>query len=326
MISGPLRQPGTRGPGRGRRRRSSTSVGEGGWAAVPDDQPIRIDDGVVYADEAAVAHGRVVELARPARRDGAGPLRSGRPAGHPDPQRRASSCAASRTCCSTAAGSPTSRPRSPGGPPWSSRASSTASWCPCVASCASRTPRSSRSAGAADDLMDFGWVADVVVAAVKEPGGLPVGGRAQAAADVVLVCTHGAGRRGGRDGRRASSGSASSRTLVESSATPEDLALLLADRHDAVPLVGVGLQRPPRGLPRPPAGGPGQHLRHPAQGRLAAGRRQRRPLPAHQWRDRPRQVVALLLAGIVAVGVAVAVTPAGQELFDALGDQLGSLL
>ena len=38
-------------------------VGEGGWASVPDNQPIRVDDGVVYADDTAVAHGRVVELA-----------------------------------------------------------------------------------------------------------------------------------------------------------------------------------------------------------------------------------------------------------------------
>ena len=38
------------------------------------------------------------------------------------------------------------------------------------------------------------------------------------------------------------------------------------------------------------------------------------------------QVVALLLAGIAAVAVAVSVTPAGQELVDAIGDQLGSLL
>ena len=38
------------------------------------------------------------------------------------------------------------------------------------------------------------------------------------------------------------------------------------------------------------------------------------------------QVVALLLAGIAAVVLGVAVTPAGQELFDAIGDQLGSLL
>ena len=38
------------------------------------------------------------------------------------------------------------------------------------------------------------------------------------------------------------------------------------------------------------------------------------------------QVVGLLLAGLVAVGAAVAVTPAGQEMVEALADHLGSLL
>ena len=38
------------------------NVGQGGWAAVPDGQPVRIHEGVVYAGDRAVAHGRTVGI------------------------------------------------------------------------------------------------------------------------------------------------------------------------------------------------------------------------------------------------------------------------
>jgi len=113
--------------------------------------------------------------------------------------------------------------------------------------------------------------------------------------------------------------------LVTTSATPEDLALLLADRHDAVPLVGVGLHaRLEDFLDRREAG-----LASTFATRLKVGSRlvDATAVPAlHTSGATTGQVVALLLAGVAAVLVAVGVTPAGQDLFDAIGDQLGSLL
>ena len=160
---------------------------------------------------------------------------------------------------------------------------------------------------AADELMEFGWVADVVVASVQEPGGLPSADALKAASDVVLVCSHGAGP----DEVEAVSSVVHlglHPTLVESSATPEDLALLLADRYDVVPLVGVGLNaRLEDFLDRREAG-----LASTFATRLKVGSRlvDASAVPAlHTSGASTGQVVALMLAGIAAVGVAVAATP-----------------
>jgi uncharacterized membrane-anchored protein len=112
--------------------------------------------------------------------------------------------------------------------------------------------------------------------------------------------------------------------LVETSATPEDLALLLADRHDVLPLVGVGLNaRLEDFLDRRQAG-----LASTFATRLKVGSRlvDASAVPAlHTSGPTNGQVVTLLVAGVVAVLAAVAATPVGQEVLDALGDQLGSL-
>ena len=172
--------------------------------------------------------------------------------------------------------------------------------------------------------MDFGWAPDVVVAAVADPAGVPSADALKAATDVVLLTSRGA------TPAELETITGIERLdvrpmLVETSATPEDLALLVADRYDALPLVGVGLNsRLEDFLDRRQAG-----LASTFATRLKVGSRlvDATAVPALHTSGATRgQVVALLLTGIAAVALAVAVTPAGQELVDAIGDQLGSLL
>jgi uncharacterized membrane-anchored protein len=298
-------------------------VGEGGWAAVPDNQPIRIDDGVVYAEDTAVAHGRVVEL---------GELRA-------EMEQARSGLAVQLDALTQDAGDFLRREQDllldgRGLPDLVTRLTRRPALVvagfehdqlvPLRRYVSEQDPAILAVGGAADDLIGFGWVADVVVASVKEPGGLPSADALTAASDVVLVCSHTAGveeveavdgvvRLGVRP------------TLVESSATPEDLALLLADRYDSLPLVGVGLDAGLEDfIDRRQAG-----LASTFATRLKVGSRlvHASAVPSlHTSGASTGQVVALLLTGVVAVGVAVSVTPAGQEMFEALFDHLGSLL
>jgi uncharacterized membrane-anchored protein len=298
-------------------------VGEGGWAAVPDNQEIRIDDGVVYADDSAVAHGRVVSLADL----------------HAEMEQARSGLAVQLDTLTQNAGEFLRREQDllldgRGLPDLLTRLSKRPALVvagfehddlvPLRRYVREQDPAILAVGTAADDLIGFGWVADVVVASVKEPGGLPSADALKAAADVILVCTHGAGA----EEVEAVAGVVRlgvAPTLVESSATPEDLALLLADRYDVVPLVGVGLHgRLEDFLDRRQAG-----LASTFATRLKVGSRlvDASAVPAlHTSGASTGQVVALLLTGIAAVGAAVAVTPAGQEMIAALGDQLGSLL
>ena len=298
-------------------------VGEGGWAEVPDNQPVRIDDGVVYADDTAVAHGRVLSLSE---------LRA-------EMEQARSGLAAQLDTLTHNAGEFLRREQDllldgRGLPdlvtPLLQRPALVVAGfehgelVPLRRFVSERDPAILAVGRAADDLISFGWVADVVVASVKEPGGLPSADALKAATDVVLVCTHGAGP----EEAAAVTGVARlgvTPALVESSATAEDLALLLADRHEAVPLVGVGLNaRLEDFLDRREAG-----LASTFATRLKVGSRlvDASAVPAlHTSGATAGQVVALLLAGVVAVGAAVTVTPVGQDLAEALADHLGSLL
>jgi uncharacterized membrane-anchored protein len=298
-------------------------LGEGGWAAVPDNQPVRVDDGVVYADDTAVAHGRVVTL---------GELRA-------EMEQARSGLAVQLDTLTQNAGEFLRREQDllldgRGLPdlvtPLTKRPALVVAGFEHHGLLLLRRyvreqdPAILAVGTAADELIAFGWVADVVVASAKAPGGLPSADALRAAADVVLVCTHGAGP------EEAEAVTGVSRlgvtaTVVESSATPEDLALLLADRYEAVPLVGVGLNaRLEDFLDRREAG-----LASTFATRLKVGSRlvDASAVPAlHTSGSTTGQVVALLLAGVLAVGGAVAVTPAGQELVEGLTDHLGSLL
>ena len=298
-------------------------VGEGGWAAVPDNQPIRIDDGVVYVEDTAVAQGRVVEL---------GDL-------HAEMEQARSGLAVQLDTLTHNAGEFLRREQDllldgRGLPdlvtPLAKRPALVVvgfehdELVPLRRFVSEQDPAILAVGTAADELIGFGWAADVVVASVKEPGGLPSADALKAAADVVLVCTHGAGP----EEVEAVTGVVRlgvHPTLVESSATPEDLALLLADRYEVVPLVGVGLNARLEDFLDPRRAG----LASTFATRLKVGSRlvDASAVPAlHTSGSSNGQVVALLLTGVVAVGAAVAVTPAGQELVEALADQLRSLL
>lgn len=298
-------------------------VGEGGWAAVPDNQAIRIDDGVVYAEDSAVAQGRVVGL---------GDLRA-------EMEQARSGLAVQLDTLTQNAGEFLRREQDllldgRGLPdlvtPLTKRPALVVAGfehdelVPLRRFVHEQDPAILAVGTAADELIGFGWVADVVVASVKEPSGLPSADALRAAADVVLVCTHGAGP------EEVEAVTSVVRlgvhpTLVESSATPEDLALLLADRYEVVPLVGVGLNARLEDFLDPRRAG----LASTFATRLKVGSRlvDASAVPAlHTSGSSTSQVVALLLAGVVAVGCAVAVTPVGQEMVEALADQLRSLL
>ena len=113
------------------------------------------------------------------------------------------------------------------------------------------------------------------------------------------------------------------RALVESTATPEDLALLLATATTPSRSSGWGSRAARDFLDRRQAG-----LASTFATRLKVGSRlvDASAVPSlHTSGPRPDRS-SLLLAGLVAVSAAVAVTPAGQEMVEALADQLGSLL
>jgi uncharacterized membrane-anchored protein len=298
-------------------------VGEGGWASVPDNQPIRVDDGVVYAEDTAVAHGRVVELAA---------LRA-------EMEQARSGLAVQLDTLTQNAGEFLRREQDllldgRGLPdlvtPLTRRPALVVAGfehdelVPLRRYVAEQDPAILAVGTAADDLIGFGWVADVIVASVQEPDGVPSVDALRAASDVVLVCPPGPGS------EEAGAVEAVTRlgvvpTLVETSATPEDLALLLADRYDVVPLVGVGLNaRLEDFLDRRQAG-----LASTFATRLKVGSRlvDASAVPAlHTSGPTTGQVVALLAAGVVAVLAAIAATPAGQDVVEALADQLGTLL
>jgi uncharacterized membrane-anchored protein len=297
-------------------------VGEGGWASVPDNQPIRVDDGVVYADDTAVAHGRVVELAA---------LRA-------EMEQARSGLAVQLDTLTQNAGEFLRREQDllldgRGLPdlatPLARRPALVVAGfeheelVPLRRYVAEQDPAILAVGTAADDLIGFGWVADVIVASVQEPDGVPSVDALRAASDVVLVCTPGPGA------DESAAVEAVARlgvlpTLVETSATPEDLALLLADRYDVVPLVGVGLNaRLEDFLDRRQAG-----LASTFATRLKVGSRlvDASAVPAlHTSGATTGQVVGLLAAGVVAVLAAIAATPAGHDVVQALADQLGTL-
>jgi uncharacterized membrane-anchored protein len=297
-------------------------VGEGGWAAIPDNQPVRIDDGVVYVDDTAVAHGRVVELAI---------LRA-------EMEQARSGLAVQLDTLTQNAGEFLRREQDllldgRGLPDLVTALAKRPALVvagfvhdelvPLRRYVAEQDPAVLAIGTVADDLIRFGWAADVVVSSVKEPGLLPSEDALRAASDVVLVCTRGP-RRQEVEAVAAVERLGVTPRLVETSATPEDLALLLADRHDVLPLVGVGLNaRLEDFLDRRQAG-----LASTFATRLKVGSRlvDASAVPAlHTSGPTNGQVVTLLVAGVVAVLAAVAATPVGQEVLDALGDQLGSL-
>jgi len=111
---------------------------------------------------------------------------------------------------------------------------------------------------------------------------------------------------------------------LESSATSEDAALLLMEAEEARLIVGVGLHASlEEVLDRQNPGLAGTYLTRLKVGHLLVDAASVHLL--YSGRVRPRHVFLVLVAGLLAVAVAVAVTPVGQEWLTALTDYLQGL-
>ena len=112
---------------------------------------------------------------------------------------------------------------------------------------------------------------------------------------------------------------------LESTATAEDAALILADAADAALIVGVGLHATlEEFLDRQRGGLASTYLT-----RLKVGPRlvDAAAVPQlYAGRVRPRHLLLVMLAGLVALAAAVGVTPVGQEWADSLTDAIRGLV
>ncbi|MGZ5405309.1 MAG: putative cytokinetic ring protein SteA [Nocardioides sp.] len=175
--------------------------------------------------------------------------------------------------------------------------------------------------GGADVLLKAGLEPDVVVIdAAAGDGELPSAAALRAAHDVVVRVERGnrrpidhLERLGVRSHR------------VETSAATEDVALLLAHAGDASVIVGVGTHATlDQFLDRQRHGLASTYLT-----RLLVGQRlvDAAAVPTlYSGRLRPRHLFVALLLGLVALGVAVATTPAGAEWADQLWSWLRTLV
>lgn len=113
--------------------------------------------------------------------------------------------------------------------------------------------------------------------------------------------------------------------LFESTATTEDAALILADSQDASVIVGVGMHATlDEFLDRQRAGLASTYLT-----RLKVGPRlvdATAVSTLYSGRVRPRHLLAVLVAGLVALAAAIGTTPVGQEWAELLSDQTSHLL
>ncbi|MGZ5399919.1 MAG: putative cytokinetic ring protein SteA [Nocardioides sp.] len=175
--------------------------------------------------------------------------------------------------------------------------------------------------GGADVLLKAGLEPDVIVIdAAAGDGELPSAAALRAAHDVVVRVERGnrrpidhLERLGVRSHR------------VETSAATEDVALLLAHAGDASVIVGVGTHATlDQFLDRQRHGLASTYLT-----RLLVGQRlvDAAAVPTlYSGRLRPRHLFVALLLGLVALGVAVATTPAGAEWADQLWSWLRTLV
>jgi uncharacterized membrane-anchored protein len=169
----------------------------------------------------------------------------------------------------------------------------------------------------ADALRDAGHQPDVVVASVSADE-LPSLEVLRRATDVVALVERGATRaateRLDRSGIRP--------LRFETGATSEDAALVLADAGRASLIVGVGMHATlDEFLDRRRTGLASTYLT-----RLKVGPRLVDAAAVPRLYDgavRPRHLLALGAAGLLALGAAIGVTPVGQEWADALASSLG---
>ena len=173
---------------------------------------------------------------------------------------------------------------------------------------------------AADDLLGLSWVPDVVIVTAGDPGSVPSSDALRVAADVVLVAPPGAGR-----AEQATIETvAGPPSVVETSAGAEDVGLLLAGRYDASLVIAVGLRSRLEELVE---GGPDAAASTLGTRLLLGDRLVDAAAVRMLYTGRPGalQLFALVLAGLVALLAAIAVTPLGQEWGNDVIDYLGGL-
>jgi uncharacterized membrane-anchored protein len=109
-----------------------------------------------------------------------------------------------------------------------------------------------------------------------------------------------------------------------SSGSDDDLAIILADTNDAAVIVHVGGPASlTQFLERPPSDAARMFVARLRAGAKIVDARSVRHFTAQHFPLWP--VLLLLVAGIVALAVAVGVTPVGQDWFDSIGDRLSDL-
>lgn len=168
--------------------------------------------------------------------------------------------------------------------------------------------------GAADVLRAAGLRPDIVVVdAGADDSEIPSAKTLKAARDVVVRTDRGAGR-----GQLEQLERLGVRPLaIESAATPEDAALILADAGEPAVIIGVGMHATlEEFLDRRRPGLASTYLT-----RLKVGPRlvDAAAVPyLYAGRVRPWHLFLVMLAGLVALAAAIAVTPVGQEWADQL--------
>ncbi|GGO67795.1 putative cytokinetic ring protein SteA [Nocardioides deserti] len=173
-----------------------------------------------------------------------------------------------------------------------------------------------------DTVRGIGRRPDVVVVDAAVPDGVPTAAALKAARDVVV-----------RTGR-GTSGKELVESLdrlgirplrIETDATAEDAALLLADAGDAAVVIGVGMHATlEEFLDRERSGLASTYLT-----RLKLGARlvDAAAVPfLYSGRVRPHHLLLVMVAGLVALAAAVGVTPVGQGWADQLSETLQGLL
>jgi uncharacterized membrane-anchored protein len=173
---------------------------------------------------------------------------------------------------------------------------------------------------AADDLIGMSWAPDVVVVTAGDPHSVPSADALQVAADVVLVAPRGSSLAE----QAAIEAVGGSPWLVDTSAAAEDVGLLLADHYAAALIVGVGLHaRLDQFLDGQQAGRASSFATRIKLGDRLVDAEAVRAL--YTGRPGMSQVLPVLLAGLVALLAAIAVTPVGQDWAHDVVDYLQSL-
>jgi uncharacterized membrane-anchored protein len=163
----------------------------------------------------------------------------------------------------------------------------------------------------ADALLAAGFRPDVVVLAdAVEDSERPSAKALRVARDVLVRV-----ERGGRAHTDQLERMGVRPVHLETAATTEDAALLLADAGHASVIVGVGMHATlDEFLDRQRSGLASTYLTRLKVGHLLVDAR---ALPTvYAGRVRPRHLLLVLLAGLVALAAAIAVTPVGQEWID----------